>query len=176
VTRVYVGIGSNIDRERYIGQGLAALRSEFGELTVSSIYESEPVGFHGGPFYNLVVGFNSDWDADSIWRCLRAIETANGRPADGKKFTSRTLDLDLLLFGDLVSHDGGLKLPRDDIDRYAFVLAPLAEIAPGQKHPVHQQGYAELWQQMDKSLVRQRCLGKLDWLSEALNPGFQPSE
>ncbi len=170
MTQVYVGIGSNIDRERYIGQGLKALRRQFGELAVSSIYESEAFGFNGDPFYNLVVSFDSDGDADSVWRRLRAIETANGRPVDSHKFTARTLDLDLLIFGDLVFNDGQLKLPRDDIDRYAFILAPLAEIAPGQKHPVHQQSYAELWQQMDKSQVKQHCLSKPQWLAEALDP------
>jgi len=165
VTQIYVGIGSNIDRERHIGQGLAALRREFGGLTVSSVYESEPVGFNSDLFYNLVVGFNSDLDARQIWQRLRAIEISLGRPVASQKHTARTLDLDLLIFGDLIINDGQLKLPRQDIDLYAFVLAPLAEIAPGQKHPVHRQSYAELWRQMDKSQVTQRCLGKPQWLA-----------
>lgn len=160
MTRAYIGIGSNIDRERYIGQGLKTLREQFGELTVSSIYESEPVGFEGATFYNLVVGFDSNLDANSVWQRLRAIEMANGRPVDSQKFTARTLDLDLLTFGDQIIDDGTLKLPRDDIDRYAFVLEPLAEIAPEQQHPVHQQSYAELWQRMDKTNVNQRRLNR----------------
>jgi len=160
VTPAYVSIGSNIDRERHIKAGLAALNRQFGPLCVSSIYETEPVGFTGEPFYNLVVGFHSEQDAKHVWQCLRDIETAHGRSTASQKFTARTLDLDLLIFGNLIINDGSLKLPRDDIDRYAFVLAPLAEIAPEQTHPVHHLSYAELWRRMDKSHAKQRRLDK----------------
>lgn len=156
MTQGYIGVGSNIDRDRHIAQGITALQRQFGELTLSSIYESAPVGFTGEPFYNLVVGFESDLDAKTVAKILRDIEYANGRGADSKKFTARTLDLDLLVYGDLIIDDGSLKLPRDDIDRYAFVLEPLAEIAPEQLHPLHQLSYAELWRRMDKHNLAQR--------------------
>ena len=82
---------------------------------------------------------------------LREIEDANGRDRSGPKFSSRTLDLDLLLYDDLVLDENGLKLPRDEILKNAFVLWPLAEIAPGLKHPETGLTYAELWSRFDKT-------------------------
>lgn len=156
MTRAYISVGSNIDRDKHIAAGLLALKQAFGGLIVSSLYESEPVGFTGDVFYNLVVGFDSELDASTVAQQLRQIEIANGRTPDSKKFSARTLDLDLILYGDLIVNDGSLQIPRDEIDRYAFVLEPLAEIAPTLKHPVHHLSYAELWQKMNKGNTLQR--------------------
>jgi 2-amino-4-hydroxy-6-hydroxymethyldihydropteridine diphosphokinase len=156
--RGYISIGSNIDKELHISASLHALQQLFGELTVSSIYESAAVGFVGDSFHNLVVGFDSDLEVKTIAKQLRQIELDNGRTRDSQKFSARTLDLDLILFGDLVVQDGRLQLPRDEIERYAFVLEPLAEIAPNSKHPVTGKTYAELWQAFDKSQVKQHKL------------------
>mgnify|MGYP001636532738 CR=1 FL=1 len=158
MTRGYISIGSNIDRDRNIAAGLQSIERVFGNLIPSSIYESAPVGFSGDPFYNLVVGFDSEFDVNTVALNLREIEFAHGRLADSKKFTARTLDLDLLLYGDLVMNEGKLQLPRADIERYAFVLEPLAEIAPGLIHPVLQSSYAELWKKMPKDGVHQQKL------------------
>lgn len=152
----YVSVGSNINKEKYIRASLVALRQAFGPLNVSSIYESESVGFSGESFYNYVAGFNSDLDVKEIAKQLRQIELDNGRTRSCVKFSSRTLDLDLILYGDLVLSDGRLQIPRDEIERYAFVLEPLAEIAPGLKHPINQRTYAELWQNFDKTTVSQK--------------------
>lgn len=154
--RGYISIGSNIDRDKHIPASLQVLEQCFGELIVSSIYETEPVGFSGEPFYNLVVGFDSDLDAKEVARQLRRIELDHGRTRNCQKFTARTLDLDLILYGDLVLRDGQLQIPRDEIERYAFVLEPLAEIAPTLKHPVSHASYAELWDKFDKTNLRQR--------------------
>ncbi len=156
MTWVYVSIGSNIERETYIALGLNSLEQAFGSLTVSSFYESEPVGFNGDAFYNLVVGFDTSLDVDAVAKKLREIEIAHGRAPDSKKFSSRRLDLDLILFGDLIRDDGSIQLPRPDIERYAFVLEPLAEIAPTLKHPILNITYAELWEQMPKDGLQQR--------------------
>lgn len=156
----YISIGSNIDRERQIASGLQALEQAFGPLTVSGIYEAEAVGFVGDAFYNLVVGFSSSTDVQTVAQQLRQIEFAHGRTADSKKFSARYLDLDLLLYGDLIITDGPLKLPRADIERYAFVLEPLAEIAPTLKHPVLQLTYAQLWENLPKAGIRQKRLDK----------------
>lgn len=153
---VYVSIGSNIDKDQHIPSSLKALAERFGELTVSSIYESEPVGFTGDTFYNLVVALESDLDVKDIAKQLRQIELEHGRSRDSKKFTPRTLDLDLLLYGDLIIRDGSLQIPRDEIERYAFVLEPLAEIAATLRHPVSHLSYAELWAAFDKSELRQK--------------------
>lgn len=156
--RGYISIGSNINKEQHISASLHTLQQLFGELTVSSIYESEAVGFIGDTFHNLMVGFDSDLDVKSIAKRLRQIELDNGRTRDSQKFSARTLDLDLILYGDLIISDGRLQIPRDEIERYAFVLEPLAEIAPNEKHPITGKTYAELWQAFDKSEVKQHKL------------------
>ncbi|MDD4906100.1 MAG: 2-amino-4-hydroxy-6-hydroxymethyldihydropteridine diphosphokinase [Methylobacter tundripaludum] len=156
MTRGYISIGSNINKDEHIPASLQALEQTFGELTVSSIYESEPVGFTGDVFYNLVVGFDSDLEVKAVAKQLRQIELDNGRTRDSRKFAARTLDLDLILYGDLIVNDGRLQIPRDEIEHYAFVLEPLAEIAPSLQHPVSHISYAELWEQFDKSDLRQK--------------------
>lgn len=156
MTRGYISIGSNINKDEHVPASLLALEQLFGELTISSIYESEPVGFTGDVFYNLVVGFDSDLEVKVVAKQLRQIELDNGRTRDSRKFAARTLDLDLILYGDLIINDGRLQIPRDEIEHYAFVLEPLAEIAPDLKHPITQVSYAELWQQFDKSDLKQK--------------------
>lgn len=151
----YISIGSNINKEIHIPTSLHALECQFGTLKVSSIYESEPVGFTGDTFYNLVVSFESDRDVNTVAKQLRQIELDHGRSRGCKKFSSRTLDLDLILYGDLIINDGHLQIPRDEIERYAFVLEPLAEIAPELTHPVSGISYAQLWLAFDKSNLKQ---------------------
>jgi 2-amino-4-hydroxy-6-hydroxymethyldihydropteridine diphosphokinase len=155
LTQGYISIGSNIERERHIAAGLLSIEQVFGSLIVSSVYESDPVGFSGDAFYNLVVGFVSGLDVKNVALKLREIEFAHGRSIDSKKFSARTLDLDLILYGDLILNEENLQLPRTDIERYAFVLEPLAEIAPSLIHPVLHVSYAELWQKMPKGELRQ---------------------
>jgi len=152
----YISIGSNIEKDKNIPASLQALEYHFGKLTISSTYESEPVGFTGEPFYNLVVEFNSELGVKVVAKQLRQIELDNGRTRDCQKFSARTLDLDLILYGDLVLNDGRLQIPRDEIERYAFVLEPLAEIAPTLKHPISRQTYAELWEKFDKTNLKQK--------------------
>jgi len=152
----YISIGSNIDKDKHILASLQALEQYFGKLAVSSVYETEPVGFSGDVFYNLVVGFESDLEVKQVAKQLRQIELDNGRTRDSKKFSARTLDLDLLLYGDMIVNDGRLRIPRDEIERYAFVLEPLAEIAPALEHPVSHLTCAELWEKFDKTGLKQK--------------------
>jgi 2-amino-4-hydroxy-6-hydroxymethyldihydropteridine diphosphokinase len=149
--RVWLSIGSNQDREQNIRGAVRALRAEFGELTLSSVYESPAVGFDGDPFFNLVAGISTDLPADLLNKRLRAIEEAHGRIRQGEKFTSRTLDLDLLTYDNLVSDNKGIKLPREEILRYSFVLMPLAEVAGEERHPLNGRTYGELWEAFDSS-------------------------
>jgi 2-amino-4-hydroxy-6-hydroxymethyldihydropteridine diphosphokinase len=153
--RGYISIGSNIDKEIHIPASLQALEQLFGALTVSSVYESDAVGFSGAVFHNLIVGFDSELDVKTVAKQLRQIELDNGRTRDSQKFSARTLDLDLILYGDLIISDGRLQIPRDEIEKYAFVLEPLAEIAPTETHPVSGINYAELWKQFDKTDLNQ---------------------
>jgi len=155
----YISIGSNIDKNKNIPASLEALKLNFGPLTISSIYESESVGFIGDSFYNLVVGFNSELSVKEVAKILRQIELDNGRTRNSQKFSSRTLDLDLILYDNLIINDGRLQIPRDEIERYAFVLEPLTEIAPDLKHPISGLSYADLWEKFDKTnLTQQRVL------------------
>ena len=145
MARVYVSVGSNIERERNVRAAVAMLGAQYGPLVLSSVYESDPVGFAGGRFYNLVVGFDSPETPESIVQTLRSIEDRCGRARDGARFSSRTLDLDLLLYDDLVLRENGLTVPREEILSEAFVLGPLAEIAGGRRHPVERRTLASLW-------------------------------
>ena len=160
MARVYVSIGSNIDQQDHIRNCLDALSEHFGELALSSIYESEAVGFEGDNFYNLVAGFSTGLSVGDLSRLLRSIESDNGRKRTGPKFSARTLDIDILTYDDLVGIEDGVELPREEILQNAFVLLPLAELAPAEIHPATGRTYAELWPAYDQS--RQK-LWKVDF-------------
>ncbi len=154
MARIYVGVGSNVERLRNIRSGVAALRAEFGELLLSSVYDTPAVGFSGSNFLNLVAGFDSERPVQEVAAILRTIEARHGRIRGGERFAPRTLDLDLLLYGDLVLNEGGIHLPREEITSCAFILCPLAEIAPGGSHPVSGRTFRELWQESERSAER----------------------
>jgi len=144
--RIWLSIGSNIDRETNIRGALRALQEAFAELIVSQVYESEAVGFEGDPFYNLVVGLGTDWPIGRLNSYIRGVERNHGRVRGGEKFSSRTLDIDLLTYGDEMVADEGIQVPRREIIEYAFVLLPLSEVAGIERHPVDGRTYRELWE------------------------------
>ena len=150
MARVYVSIGSNIDRERYITAALDALDSWFVQLLVSSVYESESVGFDGSPFYNLVVGLDTDLTVAELSARFKQLEAENGRTRDVPRFSARTLDLDILTYDNEIGQVDGVELPRSEILKNAFVLRPLAEVAPADVHPVCGKRYQDLWQAYDR--------------------------
>ena len=150
MARIYISIGSNIEAERHLRLAIGELRKYYGELQLSSVYESEAVGFDGDNFLNMVVGLDTDAEVHTVVQTLREIEDRHGRVRKGPRFSARTLDLDLLLYDDLVVKEDALDLPRGEIIQNAFVLWPLAEIAPEIMHPVEQQSMAALWQGFDK--------------------------
>ena len=143
--RVFIGIGSNIDRENNIRGAVRELNAHYGALTLSPVYESQAVGFKGENFYNLVAGFDTEESVERIKETLAHIESRLGRSRGENRFSARTLDLDLLLYGDRVRHDSQVELPHPDIQRYAFVLRPLADMAPELKHPETGLSCAEMW-------------------------------
>lgn len=154
--RVYVSIGSNIARERNIRAAVAALREQFTALALSPVYRTPAEGFVGDDFYNLVAAFDTDLPLEALAERLAAIEAAQGRKRNGPRFGPRTLDIDVLLYGDLVRHDARFDIPRDDIALYAHVLGPLAELAPDLAHPETGERFGELWRRFpgNKALRR----------------------
>jgi 2-amino-4-hydroxy-6-hydroxymethyldihydropteridine diphosphokinase len=143
-------VGSNIEREKHTKAGLDALFQAFGELLLSSVYESESVGFAGDNFYNLVVKASTPMSILEVCQVLKKIEQDNHRQRAEKKFAPRTLDLDLLLYAQQ-QMTAPVELPRPEILYNAFVLRPLAEIAGASLHPVTQESFQQLWQNYDTS-------------------------
>ncbi|MDP2227434.1 MAG: 2-amino-4-hydroxy-6-hydroxymethyldihydropteridine diphosphokinase [Moraxellaceae bacterium] len=148
--RVYLSLGSNIEREKNIRAALRVLEDRFGDLLVSPVYESEAVGFEGDHFLNLVVGFDTEKPVRVLAAELRAIEEANGRDRRAPKFSARTLDIDILTWGNACGEVDGVSLPRDEILKNAFVLLPLSEIAGNDRHPETLRSYHEHWEAYDK--------------------------
>lgn len=146
---ILISVGSNIDREYYIRESVKQLKLHFDEVRCSDVYESESVGFDGRPFYNLVVKAVTSLSITDVRDTFRQIEKDNGRKHGGKKFCSRTLDLDLLTYDDEVSTEP-VVLPREEILYNAFVLWPLAELVPHYRHPVVGETYESLWHAFDK--------------------------
>lgn len=151
----FISIGSNIDKDIHIPSSLNSIKKLFGKIICSSLFETEAVGFEGENFHNLIVQFDSPLDARVIAKRLKQIEHEHGRTRDNRKYAARTLDLDLILHGDLILNDNNLQIPRDEIERYAFVLEPLAEIAPAFLHPVNHKSYSQLWDEYDKTNLKQ---------------------
>jgi 2-amino-4-hydroxy-6-hydroxymethyldihydropteridine diphosphokinase len=149
MARVYVSIGSNIERETNIRAAVQALRMRYGALTLSRVYENRPIGFDGENFYNLVVAFDTNESPEAVTAILHEIEQQHGRQRGPSRFTSRTIDLDLLLYNGLIREQGTLQLPRREIDEYACVLRPLAELAPEARHPHSGETFATLWARFD---------------------------
>jgi 2-amino-4-hydroxy-6-hydroxymethyldihydropteridine diphosphokinase len=146
---VYVAAGSNVEPIRYLSRALDALDAAFGPLTVSPAYRNPAVGFEGPDFVNLVVGFTTDEAPSQVRAQLQQVEAQCDRPGDAPKWAPRTMDLDILLYGSLVSSEPGLVLPRPDLVRRAYMLKPMADIAPQLLHPTLQKTMRELWDAFD---------------------------
>lgn len=155
---VYVGIGSNIDQEKYIRLSAHSLKQAFGEqcqLSLSPVYKTRAVGFDGDDFFNLVASFYTTLSPLEVEKQLKAIENNHGRRRDQDKFSARTLDIDLLLYDDQIIDSDGISVPRDEIEKYAFVLSPLADLAPNLIHPQTKKSMAEMWSEMSQTMDQQ---------------------
>jgi len=162
---VYVGIGSNIDKERHIFNTLTDLNELFDELQVSPIFESEAVNCCGANYYNLVVEFTTELSISALQQELKTLEIKNGKKSTDKRYAPRTIDLDILLVDDVIQAAEPI-LPRPEILHNAFVLWPLAELAGELIHPQEQVSIAQLWQAFDKS-SQQLQLAPWQWQTES---------
>lgn len=146
---VYLGLGSNVDVNENLKLGVDELRRAYGELRLSPVYRSAPVGFEGDDFLNLVVELQSDESPRAIHERIERIHDLAGRVRSSNVWISRTLDIDLLLYDDLVLTDGKIRVPRADVLDYGFVLRPLAELAPELRHPQTGKTMREHWDLFD---------------------------
>ncbi|MDX1492370.1 MAG: 2-amino-4-hydroxy-6-hydroxymethyldihydropteridine diphosphokinase [Pseudohongiellaceae bacterium] len=154
MSTVSLSLGSNCRPQFYINNALTALAEHFGELQISSVFESEAIGFDGDNFLNLVVVIDTQLSLAQLAQQLKAIEDDNDRDRSGPKFSGRTLDIDILTYDDLHGEFSGIRLPRNEVLSNAFVLWPLAQLLPGKTHPEAGKTYAQLWQEYDKSRQR----------------------
>jgi 2-amino-4-hydroxy-6-hydroxymethyldihydropteridine diphosphokinase len=151
VVAVYVAAGSNVAPERNLTRASGALRREFPGVRFSPWYRNRAVGFEGEDFINLVAGFDTELPLPEVLARLHAIETDCGRPRGAPRWAPRSMDLDVLLYGDLVCDEPRLKLPRPDLLQRAYMLGPLAQLAPEVMHPTARLSIGELWRCFDQA-------------------------
>ncbi len=166
LTQVFLGLGSNIERETHLCAGLDALAELLGPLQCSPVFESLPVGIKSGQFFNLVVSAYTDLPLAELDRRLKCIEADNGRYAPNRK--GLPLDIDVLLYGQQVGNFDGLILPREEILKNAFVLWPLALHVPLMLHPAAQRSFADLWQAAQ--IAQQLWPVPFEWRTQQLTP------
>jgi 2-amino-4-hydroxy-6-hydroxymethyldihydropteridine diphosphokinase len=150
VAAVYVGAGSNVAPARNLARAVTELAREFPGARFSPWYRNRPVGFEGEDFINLVVGFETSLPVRTVLAKLHAIEALCGRARDAPRWAPRAMDLDVLLYDDLVCDEPGLKLPRPDLLKRAYMLGPLAALAPQVVHPTARLTIGELWRRFDQ--------------------------
>jgi 2-amino-4-hydroxy-6-hydroxymethyldihydropteridine diphosphokinase len=150
VTAVYVAAGSNVEPAANLRRALDVLAGHYPALRCSRAYRNRAVGFEGDDFLNLVLGFETTDGVHEVIGRLHEAEAACGRARDAAKWAPRAMDLDTLLYGNLVCDEPGLVLPRPDLTRRAYMLGPMAEIAPDLVHPVLGRTMRELWAAFDR--------------------------
>jgi 2-amino-4-hydroxy-6-hydroxymethyldihydropteridine diphosphokinase len=150
VAAVYVAAGSNVAPELNLTRAMGELAQAFPGTRFSRAYRNRAVGFEGEDFINLVAGFDTDQPIRAVLAQLHGIETRCGRPRSAPRWAPRSMDLDVLLYGDLICEEPDLRLPRPDLLKRAYMLGPLAELAPGVMHPTAHLTIGELWQRFDR--------------------------
>ena len=150
MTRVYVAAGSNVQPATNLVRALNKLQHYFPDLVTSTAYRNEAVGFEGQDFINLVCSFETDQGVRPVIALLHEAEAACGRERNAPRWAPRSMDLDILLFGDMVCDEPGLVLPRPDLVRRAYMLGPMAELAPQQVHPLSGRTMRDLWDEFDQ--------------------------
>jgi 2-amino-4-hydroxy-6-hydroxymethyldihydropteridine diphosphokinase len=150
MAQVFVAAGSNVEPERHLTLAAIELQRVFGEIHFSPWYRNRAVGFEGDDFINFVVGFETAAPVQDVVARLREIETLCGRPREAAKWAPRSMDLDILMYDNLVCEDAQLKLPRPDLLKRAYMLGPMADLAPEVVHPTAHVTIGELWERFDR--------------------------
>ena len=147
INKIYLGIGSNVDRVNNIKSCLNMIRELYGDIQISPVYETKSMGFDGPNFYNLVCYFQANIDIHNLNNILKKIENKHGRNFNETKFSSRTIDIDILYYDDLICDGENIKLPRDEILKYDYV------------HPEKKITNKKI---MDTYKIEQQIIGKVD--------------
>ena len=155
MTLIAVSSGSNINRESNIRTSVNEIRARYPRAIFSSVFKSEAVGFKGPYFLNLAATYQSDLGIEDVLSELHRIEDRLGRERSKDEMSSRTIDLDLLLYGDGIFYDDGFDVPRKEILDSAHVLKPLSDILPHMVHPVIGETLGTLW---DKTPAPKKAL------------------
>lgn len=142
----YLGLGSNIDAEANIRSAIESLENDFERVVLSPAYRCRAVGFKGPDFINLVARVDTGLGPLELKNYLTGLENKHLRARNVAKFSDRTLDIDILLYDDLWLLSPQLQIPRDEILEAAYVLRPLAELAPNVNHPVARRTLTDLWE------------------------------
>lgn len=145
MSTAWLGLGSNIDAERNIHAAIRELRKQFTAIALSPAYTSTAVGFDGDDFFNLVVRVETTMSPLELRQYLRDLEDRYGRKRDVPKFSDRSLDIDILLYDDLVLLSPVLEIPRAEITRFAHVLKPLTDLNPDLVHPTERRKMHDIW-------------------------------
>lgn len=150
MTAVFVAAGSNVEPVKNLRRALDELARYYPRLRCSRAYRNRAVGFEGDEFLNLVLEIDTDEDVGTVISRLHEAEAACGRARGDPRWAPRSMDLDILLYGDLVCDRPGLTLPRPDLLRRPYMLGPIAELAPDLAHPVSGRTMRELWAAFDR--------------------------
>ena len=156
--KVYIGIGSNVSKEKNIKSCIVELRKVYENIILSPVYETSSMGFDGPNFYNLVSSFDTTLSIYDLKANLNSIENDHGRHFNETKFSSRTLDIDILYYDNQVISNEKIKIPRKEIIEYDFVLTPLIDIAPNFIHPVLKISHTHI---MESTAIEKQIISKI---------------
>jgi 2-amino-4-hydroxy-6-hydroxymethyldihydropteridine diphosphokinase len=143
--QAYLSLGSNENPEHYLRLAIDALKNQFGDVLLSPIYCTPAIGFEGPDFLNAAAIIKTDWNVGELDAWLHQLEDEHDRKRNVPRFSSRTLDIDIIFFDDLIlKGEKNLEIPRPEL-KHAFVLKPLVDIAPDFKDPVTGKTLAQSW-------------------------------